>query len=115
MHRLCHLGRVVACGGSNWCLKQRSGAWRQPWLKAAHTPSTPCLTQGVEQSVAGAQGRSGADMAVPPIVAIGGTDGGVAWPILDPVRRFGSDLDRLRLVRGALGFVRGDVALVLEG
>src|SRR4051812_17864322 len=53
-------------------------------------------------------------MAVPPIVAIGGTESVLGWPKPDPLRAGGSDLQGLRLVGGPRALVGGDVVLVPE-
>src|SRR4051794_16506411 len=119
MHRLCHLGRVVARSGCNCRLKRPPQRMGKPRFHITRTPATTLLTWEVGRPPNRAQGRSGADMAVPPIGLIGGTAGVSRWPKLDLFscfcRPLWSDLERPRLVRRALGLVRGDVGLVLEG
>src|SRR4051794_9332985 len=50
MHRLCHLGRVVACGGSNWCLRRPDELRRTSRPNGSATPVTAVVTWEVEEN-----------------------------------------------------------------
>src|ERR671924_2206145 len=102
MHRLCHLGRVVACQGCNSGLKWPSGHLRKPRLHHSRTPATPFVTWEVER---GAERRRAVRVQTwqyPRSGLIGGTEGVLRCPKVALRAGLGSDLERARLERRPL-------------